>query len=73
VLHDGEGEAKGLQVGDFVLCYAGQAIMSLNGFLIEVNRPGDESRELVMLRDGKEVTLRVPPGRLNIRAREISK
>ena len=71
VLPGGEAAAKGVREGDIIVRYAGHPITSHRAFVLEVTKGGTEPRELVLLRDGKEITLRVAPGPLKVRLEEI--
>ncbi len=71
VLAGGEADIKGVHVGDIVLRYAGVPITSHPGLIGEIVKPGSESRELVLLRDGNEITLHVAPGPLKVALEEI--
>ena len=70
VLPGGEAAAKGVQEGDIIVQYAGHRITSNRAFQLEATKAGTEPRELVLLRDGREITLRVAPGPLKIRMEE---
>ncbi len=72
VLPGGEGEAKGVHEGDIIVRYAGHPIASYRAFVGEVAKGGTEPRELVLLRDGKEIALRVAPGPLKVRLEDIA-
>ncbi len=67
VLPDGEAAAKGVRVGDVFLRDAGHTITSYRAFILAVTEPGTEPRELVLLRDGAEITLHVAAGLLKVR------
>ena len=71
VLAGGEAAIKGVQVGDIVLRYAGVPVTNHPGLIGEIVKPGSESRELVLLRAGKEITLQAPPGPLKVALEEI--
>ena len=70
VFPGGEAAAKGVHEGDIIVRYAGHPITSHRAFVLEVTKGGTEPRELVLLRDGKEITLRVAPGPLKVRLEE---
>ena len=56
VIPGGEAAAKGVHEGDIVVRYAGHPITSHRAFVLEVTNKGTEQRELVLLRDGREIT-----------------
>jgi hypothetical protein len=58
------GQRLGLHVGDLLLRYAGEDVANTHVFReLELVR-GERQRELRIQREGQEVTLHVPPGRL---------
>ena len=71
VLAGGEADIKGVHVGDIIVRYAGVPITSHLKLIAEVMKPGSESRELVILRNDKEITLHVVPGPLKVALEEI--
>lgn len=70
VFSGGEAATKGVHEGDVIVRYAGHPITSSRAFVLEVTNPGTEPRELVLLRNGKEITLHVAPGPLSVRLNE---
>lgn len=72
VLAGGQAAAKGVHVGDIFLSYAGQPITSSRQMVVEVMKPGSETRPLVLLRGDKQLTLRVSPGPLRVIMDEIA-
>ena len=71
ILPGGEAAAKGIREGDIILRYAGHPITSHRAFVLEVTQGGTEPREIVLLRDDKEITLHVAPGPLKVRLEEV--
>ena len=70
VFPGGEAAAKGVHEGDIIVRYAGHPVTSIRANLLEITKPGTQPRELVLLRDGKEITLRVAPGPLKVLLKE---
>ena len=71
VLPGGQAAAKGVREGDIIVRYAGHPITSHRTFVLEATKEGPGPRELVLLRDDKEITLRVAPGPLKVRLEEF--
>ena len=72
----GEGKTVGLQVGDVFWAYedwnyndkslSADLSQATKSLLERINRPGDNLRNLVVLRNGKALTFEVHPGKLNV-------
>jgi serine/threonine protein kinase len=64
----GRGEQLGLRVGDILRTYDGKEVTSASQFtgLRKARAGNGPPRELIVLRDGKPVTLTVPPGLLSV-------
>jgi len=72
----GEGETVGLQVGDVFWAYedwnyndkslSADLSQATKSLLERINRPGDNLRNLVVLRNGKALTFQVHPGKLSV-------
>ncbi len=60
-------ERIGLKVGDTLLSYNGRIILNVTVLPYVTNSTHGSPRKLRLRRDGKEITLTVPPGRLGIR------
>ena len=71
VLPGGEAEASGVYVGDIIVRYAGQRTTNVQDLLRAIKNPEGKSRELIILRAGKEIGLRVAPGHLRVQVKEI--
>lgn len=62
---DRTGAQRGLQVGDMLVSYDGEDIPDARIFFNELElTKGERQRELRLLRQGQEVRLTLPPGRL---------
>jgi PDZ domain len=61
---DRAGAQRGLQVGDILVSYDGQDIRDTHSFRELELMKGERQRELHLLRQGQEMRLTVPPGRL---------
>jgi hypothetical protein len=72
VLPGGEADARGVRAGDIILRYAGRPMTSTQALVVELIKPGTQLRELVLLRKGREITLRVAPGPLKIAIDELT-
>jgi hypothetical protein len=67
VLPKGKGEALKLQARDVIVRYDGQAYTDVVKLISAIMAPGEKARELVVRRDGKEISYQVPPGPLGVR------
>ena len=70
VVPGGQGEHVGVQVGDRIIRYNGGPIFNFENFILyrnlEKNLESTESRELVIIRDGRELSFKVKPGLLGL-------
>jgi hypothetical protein len=76
IFANGEGKAVGLQVGDVFWAYedwnyndksqSADLSQATKSLLERINRPGDNLRKLVVLRNGKALTFEVHPGMLSV-------
>ncbi len=67
-----QAEKIGLQLADIILSYDGNNINSVNLFIELVQKPGEQMRKLVISRNGKILSLKVPLGKLGILIRNLS-
>ena len=69
---DSQGEAAGVRAGDVVVSYAGSVITDGRALRQATSAAtGEESVEVVVVRDGGEVTLVVRPGRMGVFGRAV--
>ena len=61
---DSKSQRIGLQVGDLILDYDGQEVADTRVFRELELVKGERPRTLTILRDGKDLSIDVPPGRL---------
>ena len=61
---DSKSQRIGLQVGDLILSYDGEEVANIHVFNELELVKGERPRELTIQRDGKVLSLDVPPGRL---------
>ncbi len=66
VMPKGKAEALGLHAGDIVVSYDGQHYTEHAKLVIAIKAAGEKPRELVVRRDGKEISYQVTPGLLGI-------
>jgi S1-C subfamily serine protease len=72
VLPNSQAAQIGLQSGDIIDSYDGERIVQLSSLIAALGRPGDSSRELVILRDGQTIQFKVAPGFLGVELRETA-
>jgi phospholipase/carboxylesterase len=65
---DGDGEKAGLKPDDVILSYNGRKVKRTSDLrdAISAVKPGTKEVALVVERDGKRLTLRLPPGRIGV-------
>jgi hypothetical protein len=56
----------GLHVRDVVVRYDGQQYTEVAKLISAIKAPGEKARELVVRRDGKEISYQVTPGLLGV-------
>jgi hypothetical protein len=62
----GKAAALGLQARDVIVRYGGQPYTEVEKLVSAIMAPGEKPRELVVRRDGKEISYQVMPGRLGM-------
>jgi hypothetical protein len=66
VVPKGKAGALGLHVGDIIVRYDGKHYTDFAKLVIAIKAPGNKPRELVVHRDGKEISYQVMPGLLGV-------
>jgi hypothetical protein len=56
----------GLHAGDIIVRYDGQHYTDFAKLISAIQAPGEKSRELVVRRDGKEISYQAAPGPLGV-------
>ena len=62
----GKAAALGLHAGDIIVSYDGQHYTEVAKLVSAIKAPGEKPRELVVRRDGKEISYQVTPGPLGV-------
>ena len=66
VMPKGKAEALGLHARDVIVRYGGQHYTEVAKLISAIKAPGEKPRELVVRRDGKEISYQVTPGLLGV-------
>ena len=66
VMPKGKAAALGLRAGDIIVRYDGQHYTDFAKLVGAIKAPGNKPRELVVQRDGKEISYQVTPGLLGV-------
>jgi len=72
ILSDSQGEKLGIQAGDIFIQYDGKPIIDVTSFIARrTAEPADgPAKELKILRDKKELTFMVKPGKIGVELRD---
>ena len=71
VMPKGKAAALGLHAGDIIVRYDGQHYTEFAKLISAIKAPGEKPRELVVRRDGKEISYQVTPGLLGVMLRTL--
>ena len=66
VMPKGKAAALGLHPGDIIVRYDGRHYAEFAKLISAIKAPGEKPRELVVRRDGKEISYQVTPGLLGV-------